>query len=336
MSFERPRGRTPRSRSRAPREGVLIIALLGILLMLAPVLARAQSPDSLVLKWTAPSDPGAGAVSRYDARYATTLITSANFASATVIATPTPGLPGTAQQAAVRGLTAGHTYWFAIRSVDLAGNWSALSNVVSWNDPLDTAAPATPANLTAGMPAGSNVPLSWTPGAEPDLAGYHVWRALDPATAWSRLGSGLVHDTTFVDTDVPAGVSKLWYAVSAVDLAGNESARSAALGVVLLTPRVSQPLAWRLAAAYPNPAHQRDVMHLPVDVPASAGDARLEIVDAANQVVRRFELRSGATGRTRVDWDGANDHGAPCAPGVYRAYLVAGDSRQYVRIARVP
>jgi len=55
----------------------------GILLVLAPALARAQSPDSLVLTWTAPSDPGAGAVSRYDARYATTLITSANFASAT-------------------------------------------------------------------------------------------------------------------------------------------------------------------------------------------------------------------------------------------------------------
>ena len=46
MSFERPRGRTPRSRSRAPREGVLIIALLGILLMLAPVLARIKGADA--------------------------------------------------------------------------------------------------------------------------------------------------------------------------------------------------------------------------------------------------------------------------------------------------
>jgi flagellar hook assembly protein FlgD len=77
-------------------------------------------------------------------------------------------------------------------------------------------------------------------------------------------------------------------------------------------------------------------MHLPVDVPASSGEARLEILDAANRLVRRFDLLAGAMRQSRVDWDGTNDHGAHCAPGVYRACLVAGDTRQTVRIARVP
>ena len=338
MSFERTRGRTPRSRSWAPREGVLVIVLLGLLLVLAPALARAQVADSLTLRWTAPSDPGAGAVpvSVYDVRVSASLITSANFASATVVPAPRPGVPGTAEHVVIHGITAGQTYWFAIRSADSAGNWSALSNVVSWTGALDTAPPATPEGLLAGMPAGGRVPLSWAPGTEPDLAGYHVWRALDLGSAWSKLGSGLVTDTTFVDTNLPAGVTRIWYAVSAVDLLGNESARSTAVAAVLQTPSVSRPLAWRLAGAYPNPAHGRDVMHLPVDVPAAAGDARLEIVDAANQVVRHFELHPGVLGQVRIDWDGANDHGAACAPGVYRAWLVAGDSRQFVRIARVP
>jgi len=186
-----------------------------------------------------------------------------------------------------------------------AGNWSALSNVVRWDDPLDTAPPATPANVVAGMPSDGGVPLSWTPGAEPDLAGYHVWRALDPSTAWSRLGSGLVQDTTFVDTSVARGCVQ---ALVRGERRGPGRKRERAFGGFDRRPPLAQGQAVRSRGgsrpAYPNPAHQHDVMHLPVDVPAAAGDARLEIVDAANQVVRRFELRSGATGQTRVDWDG--------------------------------
>jgi hypothetical protein len=336
MTFQRGRGRTPRSRSLAPREGVLLLLLLGVLLVLAPALARAQAPDSLVLRWTAPSDPGAGAVSRYDLRVATTLITESSFAAASPLPAPAPGAPGTLERAVVRGLAAGHSYWFAIRSADASNNWSLISNVVRWDHTLDTAPPAAPSGLAEGAPVGGSVALHWAPGTEPDLAGYHVWRAVDPTAAWSNVSAGLLGDTTFVDTSLPAGFSKLWYAVSAVDFTGNESARSAALSVVLLSGDAARALGWRLAAAYPNPAHAGQVMHLPVEVPLSASDARLDILDAASQVVRRFPLSPGVTSTIRVDWDGTNEHGAPCAPGVYRAWLVAGDTRQFVRIARIP
>ena len=336
MTCTRGRGSTPRSRFLAPKEGVLLILLLGVLLVLAPALARAQAPDSLVLTWTAPSDPGVGAVSRYDMRVATTLITEVSFAGASELPAPTPGAPGTLERNVVRGLAAGHSYWFAIRSVDASNNWSLISNAVRWDYTLDSAPPAAPTGVADEAPAEGSVSLHWAPGTEPDLAGYHVWRAVDPAASWSNIGAGLVSDTTFVDTHLPAGFSKLWYAVSAVDFTGNESARSAALAVVLISGSAARAPDWRLAAAYPNPAHTGEVMHLPVQVPAAAGDARLEIVDAANQVVRRFPLYPGATSTTRVDWDGTNEHGAPCAPGVYRAWLVTGGARQFVRIARVP
>ena len=43
-----------------------------------------------------------------------------------------------------------------------------------------------------------------------------------------------------------------------------------------------------------------------------------------------------AVGVVEVDWDGRNESGQLCAPGVYRAWLVAPGTRQAVAVARVP
>ena len=57
---------------------------------------------------------------------------AANFASATAITgEPTPGAAGTAQSFTANGLPTGRTLYFAIKSADDSGNWSAISNVPS-------------------------------------------------------------------------------------------------------------------------------------------------------------------------------------------------------------
>jgi hypothetical protein len=89
--------------------------------------------DAVTLVWTAPgADSLTGRASRYDLRYSTRVITPVNFIIATpVTGVPAPLDPGTRQSCVVSGLLSQSTYYFALRTVDQAGNWSAVSNVVS-------------------------------------------------------------------------------------------------------------------------------------------------------------------------------------------------------------
>jgi chitodextrinase len=92
-----------------------------------------RSNTYALLSWSATGDNGnVGTCAAYDLRYSTTAITAANFGSATSVGTPPAVLPaGSAQTYALTGLTASTTYYFAIKAVDAAGNWSAVSNVTS-------------------------------------------------------------------------------------------------------------------------------------------------------------------------------------------------------------
>ncbi len=96
---------------------------------------------SATLAWTAVGDDSlTGTAASYQIRYSTAPITLANFASATVVTPPAPAAPGTAQGVVVRGLSRQVTYYFALRTVDEAGNVSALSNVPTATT-TDTMAP---------------------------------------------------------------------------------------------------------------------------------------------------------------------------------------------------
>ena len=341
MTIERFRAS---SRSNPPgRHGLLPYALLLLLLLiLAPALARAQSfptgTDSLTLSWTAPGDDGMiGTAAAYDVRVSATAITAASFAGERTVPGPPAPLPASSRQTlVVRGLARGTVYWFAIKSVDAAGNWSGISNVLRWTWPLDATAPAAPAGLSAVYSAGGGVRLQWNPNVEPDLAGYHVYRATSAAGPWSRIDATLLPTPQFLDTQVPAGADRVWYAVSAADAVGNESARSAAVEFVPAAALTRAPAAWQLVTAYPNPSRVGTSVRFPVEVPAGAGAATIDILDAAGQRVRRLAVPSGMALLVEVTWDGRNDAGAPCAPGVYRAWLAAGGTRQMVRVARLP
>lgn len=99
----------------------------------------------------------------------------------------------------------------------------------------DVFAPAVPSEVTAVAGAGM-VSLTWTAVAEPDLAGYVVWRR-EVASDFVRLSREPVRETFFSDAGAVAGREYV-YAVSAVDLRGNESARREAAAV---TAREVQP-----------------------------------------------------------------------------------------------
>jgi hypothetical protein len=95
--------------------------------------ASAASAASVTLHWTAPGDDSlSGRAASYDLRYATYPITSQNWFLATqVIGEPSPAMPGQREGWTISGLNNNTMYYFALRTLDDAGNWSLLSNVVS-------------------------------------------------------------------------------------------------------------------------------------------------------------------------------------------------------------
>lgn len=307
----------------------VIVGLL--ILLIAPVLCYAQNDVTLV--WTAPGDDGnLGTATTYEMRYSLSPITTGNWGQSTLV----PGLPapqsaGTRQSVAVQGLTQGTTYYFAMRTQDDAGNWSPLSNVLRWDWVYDTAPPAAPGGVLAAR-EGNDVRVRWNANSEPDVAGYFVYRAEAQAGGRVRLTSTLVSGTSFLDTSVP-DIERVWYEVSALDESGNESPRSSAFAVTL----AAEATDWVLEVGYPNPSPLSSPVTIPLTVPqGGAGGAALEIIDSGGHRIRRIDLAGLAAGSQNVIWDGRNDAARDVAPGVYRAWLIAGDTRQTIRLVRVP
>ncbi len=107
--------------------------------------------------------------------------------------------------------------------VSIAGDETAEVKVFA----DDVFPPAVPGGLQAvfsGPGQAAFIDLIWTPVTDADLGGYNVYRHEEGAAA-VKVNAELVKMPAFRDADVVSGKTYL-YSVSAVDLRGNESARS--------------------------------------------------------------------------------------------------------------
>lgn len=120
----------------------------------------------------------------------------------------------------------GKTYQYMIQSVRKLGNTyaeSELSDVKTFT-PRDKFAPAVPTGVSA-VPGTRSIELVWNRSAEKDFASYRIYRD------GKKIADG-VTAPSYSDRDVQPRM-KYTYQVSAVDTAGNESARSAAADAVI-------------------------------------------------------------------------------------------------------
>lgn len=127
-----------------------------------------------------------------------------------------------------------YIYWADIETTVLDVDGKVVGAVEGANSPElsilvhDVFPPAVPAGLQAvfsGTPQQPFIDLSWAPNTESDLAGYNVYRHEEGAAS-VRINSEVVKTPTYRDAAVQAGHSYS-YSISAVDVRGNESGRSA-------------------------------------------------------------------------------------------------------------
>lgn len=115
----------------------------------------------------------------------------------------------------------GQLYDYSVQALD-RGAESEIAEAVSIT-PRDLFAPSAPAGL-GGVSGIESIELVWDRNTEADLKGYRVYRAANGG-GWALL-AGLVDAPAYSDRQVETG-RKYRYAITAIDQAGNESARSA-------------------------------------------------------------------------------------------------------------
>jgi len=131
----------------------------------------------------------------------------------------------------------GKTYLYAVRSVAQFGSESVESgdSAPIAVTPRDVFPPAAPGGLEAAIipatpQAPSYVELSWAISSEGDLAGYYVYRSDSEDTPGERINTEILPSPAFRDISVVPG-RRYFYRVSAIDRAGNESPKGAAVQV---------------------------------------------------------------------------------------------------------
>jgi len=120
----------------------------------------------------------------------------------------------------------GQTYRYSVEAIGSAGKGTARAASEKSPEveihPEDRFPPAVPASVSAIASTGS-IEVAWEQNAEPDLAGYRIYRA-EGAGEFVKIGD-TQQAPNYSDRQIHPGV-RYRYAVSSVDKVGNESAQS--------------------------------------------------------------------------------------------------------------
>lgn len=124
----------------------------------------------------------------------------------------------------------GEKYTYIVRSVSLGTGGAQVESLNSNAlavEPIDVYAPSAPTDVRINAAPG-RISLFFPANPERDVAGYNVYRSLDPAVPlarWVKLNDALLTRTTFQDEAVESSKTYFYY-LTAVDTVGNTSAAS--------------------------------------------------------------------------------------------------------------
>ena len=185
---------------------------------------------------------------------------------------------------------------------------------------VDNLAPAVPEGFAIAYYTGSGNQLAWDPCPDPDFQYFNIYRSSDPNFVPSP--SDLVHSATgtgWTDPDYDGG--NIYYKVTALDFAGNESDPAEPETVTAVNEPVS-PKTFALYPNVPNPFNPRTTIRFELK---HATHATLQVFDAAGRLVNTLVNEERNSGIHEVIWQGKDSSGNQVATGVYLYRLRAGD-----------
>jgi hypothetical protein len=290
-------------------------------------------PRSVRLGWTSSGDDGdVGRAFRYDLRYSTQMIDSAEWERAERVddlAPPKPG--GQAESVEVPGLSPDTRYYFAIVVEDEAGNASEMSAVVDAITLADDSAPLLPPSRPAARFLAGAVELTWEPLEDPGVAGYHVYRRPEGESE-TLLTPVPIEEAQYSDDSVEEGRG-YFYRVTAVDAYLNESPRSAETWI--RATGVSPALA-RIESIFPNPVRVRGTIRflVPEVGPGHPDGVHvvIDLYDVAGRRVSRVVDDMFPPGVREAIWKVRGSPGS-IAPGLYVSVLQAAGQQARMRVA---
>ena len=121
-------------------------------------------------------------------------------------------------------------------------------------------------------------------------------------------------------TDPDHHGSDVYYKVTALDHAGNES-EPASASVTTGTEDPMVPVAFALGQNVPNPFNPSTTIYY--DVAAGGGDVSILVFDVAGRLVRTLVDRHETAGAKSVTWNGTGDRGVPVSSGIYFYRMIA-------------
>lgn len=183
---------------------------------------------------------------------------------------------------------------------------------------VDNLAPGQPTAFTGQYAAGTTH-LHWNPNAEPDLAGYRLYRG--SSAGFVPDPGNLVAtppDTGYVDD---AG-SLYFYKLTAVDTHNNESSVTTLLPDGAVDAGDSSVLsALSFSPPVPNPAGAATTLRFGLPW---AAEVRLDVYDVMGRLVRRMVSEKREAGAHTANWDLRDDAGRAVSAGLYFVRLEVG------------
>jgi hypothetical protein len=312
-----------------------ILVILVTITILGPAWVASSMADSVTLIWTAPGEDSlVGRADRYDLRYSTQLITAQNFGQAdSATRMPLPATPGTRQSYVLDGLPSGVLHYIAIKTADQAGNWSAISNVISRMPQSTAQAPAATALMSpedGATGVAIDPTLAWQASSGATSYRMQVARAVD-------FSSPVVDQGGIVGTSYAVGGlandSTYYWRVQATS-AGGLSVWSSVRSFQTVAEAVAHPLPGvSFSAPRPNPA--RDQSRFECTLPEAA-QVKVEVFDLVGRRVALLADQACAAGPLELVFDLRDDRGLRLVAGVYlvRAQLGSAAFKQRLVIVR--
>ena len=174
-----------------------------------------------------------------------------------------------------------------------------------WDSPVDSGysvdnlPPAIVANVVGSTSSGTET-LHWSANTDKDLAGYQVYRSATPGfNPLVMAPYATTTDTTYTDANA---TGLLYYAVLAVDIHGNLSAKSNEVSTVVsgVDQTAPIPTVFALEQNYPNPFNPSTV--ITYDVPKTAV-VQVTVYDLLGRAVAELVNGEKTPGQYQVVWN---------------------------------